>query len=389
MSNKPKIAVRVGETQTSPEKVGYVAERLDRLDEHFLDLIEQEKLQCASYLLARHGKVFACKSMGRLRYDDDGGDFLPDSIRRIASITKAFAAVAVMKLVEDGLLYLQQPVASIIDEFDTDIHKGITIWHLLTHTAGLPPDPGYFTEPYPMGWWHIAEGAKAMEQDIDWIKAILCGPLHAEPGEEWVYSSAGFCILGEIVSRVSGTPVEEYILQTIAQPIGMTRSFFDVPKELHDQVCITNDWGDKGLKRDEDRSGRPPRTAGGLYSTLPDLYRFAQMLLNLGTLEGVRILGRKAVEAMTRNWLIEVPAFQWGGKLKRKSYGLGLEVRVSAHPSLGITSPDTYNHEGAGRCAMYIDPAEQLIAVYMVPTTIDWLPESVINPQAIIWSGLE
>jgi CubicO group peptidase (beta-lactamase class C family) len=113
------------------------------------------------------------------------------------------------------------------------------------------------------------------------------------------------------------------------------------------------------------------------------------MLLNLGTLEGVRILGRKAVEAMTRNWLIEVPAFQWGGKLKRKSYGLGLEVRVSAHPSLGITSPDTYNHEGAGRCAMYIDPAEQLIAVYMVPTTIDWLPESVINPQAIIWSGLE
>lgn len=329
MSDKPKTAVHVGETQTSPEKVGYIPERLDRLDEHFLDLIEQEKLQCASYLLARHGQVFACKSMGKLRYDDDR-DFLPDSIRRIASITKAFAAVAVVKLIEDGLLYLQQPVASIIDEFDTDVHKGITIWNLLTHTTGLPPDPGYFTEPYPMGWWHIAEGAKAMEQDMNWIKAILCGPLHAEPGEEWIYSSAGFCILGEIVSRVSGTPVEEYILQTIAQPIGMTRSFFDVPKELHDQVCVTNDWGDKDLKGDEDQSGWPPRTAGGLYSTLLDLYRFAQMLLNQGTFEGVRILGRKAVEAMTRNWLIEVPAFQWGASSSENPTDLGWRF-ASAH----------------------------------------------------------
>ena len=388
MSNESELAVHVGETQASPEEVGYVPERLDRLDEHFFDLIEQEKLQCASYLLARHGKVFAVKSMGKLRYDGDG-DLLPDSIRRMASITKPFTAVAVMKLIEDGLLYLRQPVASIIDEFDTDIHKNITVRQLLTHTSGLPADPGYFTEPYPAGWWYIARGAQAMEQDISWIKAILSGPLQAEPGEEWMYSSAGFCVLGEIISRASGMPAEEYILQKIAEPLGMARSFFDVPEDLHDQVCITNDWGGKRLKGDEDRTGWPPATSGGLYSTLPDMYRFAQMLLNMGTFEGARILGRKAVEAMTRNWLIEVPAFQWGAKLKWKSYGLGVDVRIGTHSRLGLKSPGTYSHEGAGRSAMYIDPTEQFLALFLVPTAIDWVPESVINPQAIMWSGLE
>jgi CubicO group peptidase (beta-lactamase class C family) len=84
-----------------------------------------------------------------------------------------------------------------------------------------------------------------------------------------------------------------------------------------------------------------------------------------------------------------VPAFQWGAKLKWKSYGLGVDVRIGTHSRLGIKSPGTYSHEGAGRSAMYIDPVEQFMTLFLVPTAIDWVPESVINPQAIMWSGLE
>lgn len=383
MMEKPAIAIHSGLTDTEPGEVGYDAARLVQLDTLFEDLIVRKKLQCASYLLSRNGRIFAGKSMGRLTHHEDSPEFMPDSIRRIASITKLFASIAVMKLVEDGKLSLDQSVSTILEEFNTDMHRKITVWHLLTHTAGLFADPGYFTEPYTRGWWEGLEEKAQRGEKPNWIKAILSGPLLSKPGEKWNYSTAGFMILGEIVSRLSGMSCEDYILETVCKPLGMNNTFFDVPEALHSRVCVTNEWSEKSLKSKEDRTGKPPRTGGGLYSTLYDLNTLGQMLLNKGTYKGVRILGRKTVEAMTANQLTGIPAFHWGGNIQEMKMGLGVSLATS-----DLMTPGTFGHEGAGRSALAIDPAEGFVAAFFVPTDVDWVPESLINAKAVIWSGI-
>ncbi|WP_282941432.1 serine hydrolase domain-containing protein [Paenibacillus sp. RC67] len=369
--------VQYGTIDATPEEAGYYAPKLDELDAHFMELVQTGELQCASYLLSRNGKVFASRSMGKLDFRDEHKLFLPDSIRRIASVTKLFTSLAVMKLMEEGKLLLDQPIASWIPEFDTPMHKGITVFHLLTHTSGMAADSGYFTEPYPRGWW---EGAKG----DNWIKSMLAGTLLNEPGKAWNYSSSGFAVLGELISILSGLEYEKYIERNLIEPVGMESTFFKVPENLHEQVCVTSEWDlPRTDKADESNKKRPPRAGGGLHSTLRDLWQLGQMMLNHGECDGRRILGRKTIELMTRNHLHNVPGFHWGARKPAIKYGLGVQLR-----EIGLASPETYSHEGAGRCAIYIDPVEQFIAVYMVPTNTRFIERSVVHPRSIMWSGI-
>jgi CubicO group peptidase (beta-lactamase class C family) len=140
---------------------------------------------------------------------------------------------------------------------------------------------------------------------------------------------------------------------------------------------------DKSMN-DPSRKHNPIIGTGGLQSTLYDLFKFAGMMLNKGSLGDTRILSRKSVEAATRNHLKDVYAFAWDVECKDKKYGLGWSIAYRSLPT-----PGTFAHEGAGRCAMYIDPAEEFIAIYFVPTKVDWVPESLISPLGIMWGGLE
>ncbi|WP_158606727.1 serine hydrolase domain-containing protein [Paenibacillus ginsengarvi] len=371
--------IHLGHTNASPSEVEYDARKLDTLDRHFGQLIDDGKIQAASYLLARYGKIFAHKSMGARVGFEESGDLQPDSIRRIASTTKAFTAVAVLKLVEDGKLYLEQPVSNLIEEFDTPLHRSITVFHLLTHTSGICPDPGYYLEPYPRGWWNGHDGDS-------WIKGVLSGPVRCKPGEFYNYSSAGFGMLGELIGRITGMHYNDYIRQSILEPLGMSRTFFDVPEHLHDEVCLAEKFDAERLTTSTKQPGKMPRAGGGLHSTLQDLWKFGQMLLDKGTFEGKRIISRKSVEAMTRNQLNKVPAYAWGVQIPSKNFGLGLNLFLEGGE---LKSQATFSHEGAGRCALHIDPAEQLVAVFFVPTaTPGFLPESIVHPGNIIWSGL-
>ncbi|WP_167859486.1 serine hydrolase domain-containing protein [Paenibacillus cymbidii] len=373
------MQLHYGAIDTTPDTAGFYEPKLTELDNHFRELVETRELQCASYLLSRNGSIFACRSMGRLRYDDSESGFLPDSIRGIASITKVFTSVAILQLIEQGKLLVDSPVSQWIEEFNTPLHRGITVFHLLTHTSGLIADPGYFTEPYTRGW---GDGASKG----NWLKSVLAGPLQSEPGRTWSYSSAGFCVLGEMIARISGMSYEDYILKRIVEPLGMERTFFHVPSALHDQVCLTADWDMKRLQsvpEAEDRVSRPPRAGGGLYSSLHDLWKLGEALLNQGMFQGVRILGRKTVEAFTRNHLYDVPAFCWGARIPSMRYGLGIQLREE-----GFCSPQTFSHEGTGRCALFVDPVERFVAVYMVPSLVPFCEKSVFHPRSIMWSGL-
>lgn len=386
--------------RATPQEVSYCPDALLRLDKHFEKLVEEKKIQSASYLLAKEGRIFATHAVGQRTYREGSDNPMrTDSIRRVASVTKLFTAVAAFQLIEQGKLFLRQPVADWIEEFKQPMFEKIQIWHLLTHTSGLWPDPGYFLEPFPFGSWDVrfafepdTEGPSAITDEGEllkqrksaWIRATLAGKPVSEPGKAWNYSSSGYAILGEVITRASGMPYEEYVLRHITEPLGMNRTFFEVPAELHGELCLTNDWDEKRLVK-QDRSFDPPRAGGGLYSTLEDLFRFGQMLLQNGTFEGKRILSRKSVERMTPDHFEgrNLFAFCWGGKLTSMAYGMGPGITGENE----WVSPGSFGHEGAGRCKLLIDPEHQAVVIYFVPSNLDWVPESINHPQQLIWSG--
>jgi CubicO group peptidase (beta-lactamase class C family) len=163
----------------------------------------------------------------------------------------------------------------------------------------------------------------------------------------------------------------------------MERSFFTVPENLRHETCFTGPWEEKDVFSQRDLAGMPPRGGNGYYSTLEDLWRFGQAMLNGGALNGVEIMGRRSVQTMVTNQLRNVTNRCWGNKEPNMKMALGWSLERQ-----DICSPGTYSHEGYGHCGLYVDPVENLVFVYFVPNREGWLPESVINPRAIVWSAL-
>ncbi|WP_332262445.1 serine hydrolase domain-containing protein [Paenibacillus sp. GSMTC-2017] len=369
-----------GPLDATPEDVGMDSSQLNKLDKHFEQLVKQEKIQGASYLVSRHGKIVASRSMGVLNGVTQEGELAPDSIRNLSSITKMFTAISIVKLIEDGKLFIDQPVATILSEFDNPTHQNITIFNLLTHTSGIMPVNGYFNEPYPRQWW----GAHGTD---DWIRKVLTGTLVCQPGEAYNYSTMGFALLGEIINRVSGISYEDYVIENIITPLNLKRSFFQVPQNLHSEVLAVVQYDIDHLNKETvEGDVRPPKSDSGLYSTLFDLWKVGQMLLNGGTFEGERILGRKSVELLTKRHLFNVPAYHWGGKIKDKGHALGIDLAID---HLSYESIGTYQMEGAGRSAIFVDPVEDLVVTFFVPSIYSWVPLSVLGTKQIIWSSLK
>lgn len=362
-----------GHIDISPREARYDQSKLAVLEDYLARRVDAGKLQGGSFLMARRGKVFAHRALGRRAPAPDAPPLLPDSIKGLASLTKPFTATAVMKLVEDGRLWLGQPVKSILPELDNPVHGEISVWHLLTHTSGLAPDGGYLCEPFPLPrfeWWL---------REKDWIqKAVASGPVVCRPGEAWAYCSMGYMLLAEIVGRVSGKHFYDYVAQEILAPLGMERTMFEVPEGLGDELAWATDWQRENPLRER------PDGGGGLSSTLPDLLRFARCFLQGGELDGRRILGRKTVEEMTRNQLSAVPAFHWGKRLREYRHGLGWGFFCDG----STVGPATFNHEGYGWCALFVDPVEEFVYAHFMCDAGAWSPELQVLPRTIAFSGI-
>lgn len=379
-------------TPYSPADVGYNADRLKVLDNHFQKMMDAGEIIAAWYCLARDGKVFANNALGKFSYRDDETRLVqPDTIQRVASVTKFITATAIFKLVEDGLIRLNQPVGEIIEEFSYPPFGKIHIAHLLTHTSGMPSDPGTFDNRYFKSQWDFIEKA----EDDNWIKAGLSAGMRKEPGEEWAYCSFGYAILGEIITRVSGIRAEDYIMENIIKPCEMTDSGFDITPEQVKRHFIINEGAEKEIenflahgKQSEGIWDKVPRTTGNLFSTTLDLVKFGTMLLNNGTYNGKRILGRKAVEKMTSFYVTdEVKDYCWGAGGVPRAYGHGPDMRCNL---ASLYTRGTYFHEGAGAACVIIDPFEKLVAAWFVPWRNDkWCAHGLYNAAAVMWSGLE
>jgi CubicO group peptidase (beta-lactamase class C family) len=383
--------------RTKPEEVGMSSERLARIRPAMQRYLEQQLIPGAVTLVARHGRVVHLDAIG-LRDVEAGNPMTADTIFRIASMTKPITSVALMMLFEEGHFLLSDPVSKWIPEFadpkvaepvPPDEFSGllpyrlvradrpITIRHLLTHTTGLSATPRGITQEEFM---KVQQRQRPDETIGDFVKRYAKVPLNRHPGESWNYSRAT-CVVGHLVEIMSGMTLDEYFRERIFKPLNMPDTCFYLPVEKLDRFAACYTPGEDGkiqltdAPTPESRFVKEPHTyfmgSGGLVSTIADYYRFDQMMLNGGELDGARILGRKTVEFMTKIHTGDLPIWlpgPWAG------FGLGFAVArnidtintlKAEHSGPTPWSVGTYTWGGAFCTYPFVDPVEKLIGIVM------------------------
>ena len=329
-----------------PAAVGVSAERLERLDAGMQAMVDDGKLAGVATMLARHGKVVFTDAVGKLDITKDAPVEL-DSIFRIYSMTKPVVGVAMMMLHEEGRWQLNDPVTKYIPAFrnlkvytgeDADgnmqtenIEQGkrITMRDLMKHTAGLG---------YVLNARHPVNRAVIDNQVLDtnaslqtMIDKLVQIPLFAQPQTMWAYS-IGVDVQGYLVEQLSGQPLAEFLQERIFGPLGMVDTAFYVPPNKLHRVAARHSSSRDGLRAPEGGAAdvtlttppAGPSGGGGLYGTAPDYIRFAQMLLNEGELNGVRLLSPRSIELMRTNHLTDVEQATY----RRPGQGWGLDFSV-------------------------------------------------------------
>ncbi len=270
-----------------------------------------------------------------------------DTIFDAASLTKVVATTpAVMLLVERGQIRLDAAVTSYLPEFTGDGRDAVTVRELLTHTSGLPPDIETKTD------WHGQAEA---------VKKACAIKLQTKPGTAFKYSDINFFLLGEIVQRVSQTPLEIFVQREIYAPLKMTDTGFLPPEEKRSRIAPTEvvdgkPW--RGVVHDP-TARHMGGVAGhaGLFTTAPDLARYARMLLNLGELDGTRIFQPETVRLMTS---VQTPP---GISAKR---GLGWDIDSAFSGPRGEIFPvGSYGHTGWTGGSLWIDPHSKTFVIFL------------------------
>jgi len=301
-----------------------------------------------------------------------------------------------MMLYEDGLLELKSPISKWLPEFeDTRVYRSgsfmapvtdplvepIRVWHLLTHTSGLTygfhnthvTDAIYRKSGFE---WGNPPGADLEECCALWAKM----PLAFQPGTEWNYG-VSTDVLGRLVEVVSGMPLDEFFRTRIFEPLGMSDTGFHVQPDRLDHFAklYVRNPATRTAVLAPDRLGRsgdtPPAMlggGGGLVGTAHDYLRFAHMLLNRGELDGVRLLGTRTVDYMTRNHLpgnVDLEAF--GRPLFAETsfdgvgFGLGFAVVLDAAANKVLRSEGEYSWGGAASTIFWVDPANEIVALFL------------------------
>lgn len=391
-----------GKCDCLPEEADYDSGRLQVLNQHIESFIREGRICSGSYCLWRHGKIFADVSLGRLAMEWQGNiKFRPDTFFEIQSVTKVFAAIAILKLAEDGILYLGQPVCEWIPEFNKPVFRDITILHLLTHTSGLCALPGAWPED-ERKWW---ENMDEKNVKASWIPAIIKTGLHSNPGEKWIYSAVGFPLLGEIIERSSGVEAKSFIRDNILNPCGMEETHWrtDGTAEWARRYNICNET-DLRLARGAQEQAMNlcqrtyqwwddvPEMSGGVMSTGREMVRLGEMILRNGEYKGRRIIGRKALDYLWKNQVSEkVKDECWNHPGYPVVYGAGMPIIQTDKDLLQVTSDSVIYHEGSGGCVFLLDKTEDFAAMYQLSFVRegDWCWEAMRGTASIIWSGIQ
>ena len=382
--------------ENKPEGLGFSSERLERLHAAMQREVDQKQLAGVVTILARHGKVVEERTYGK-KDIASGAPMTKDTIFRIFSMTKPVTGVAMMILYEEGKWYPLDPVSKYIPEFaHLKVFKGVdqsgnmilddpvhppTMRELMTHTAGFTY--GFFGNTLVDKMYQDQKvmQSQSLQEMIDKLAKV---PLLYQPGTRWVYS-VSMDIQGYIVEKLSGQSLPDFMQQHIFGPLGMKDTGFFVPPEKRSRFATLYASGQNGElvvnaapgATADDYTTQPsmPSGGGGMVSTAEDYLRFAQMLLNGGELDGVRILAPPTVQLMTSNHLapsLMTGEFLIGQVTIRPGLGWGYDCAVYTDPLEAdeMVGKGTFFWLGAADTWFWVDPTNDLIFVGMTQRMI-------------------
>ena len=365
--------------QAKPDTIGLSGVRLQRMSDAFKREVDKGTLPGATVLVARKGQIGWFDAIGRQA--PGGAAMAHDSIFRIFSMTKPIVSVGIMMLVEDGHFILSDPVAKFIPEFSNTrvgvenndkldlvpAKRPMTVQDLLRHTSGITYDHtgnGLVQQLYQQSRLRSRKITNAEHATM--LAAI---PLICQPGEAWNYSRSTD-VLGRIIEVVSGKSLGAFLTERILAPLQMAETAFHAAEASAGRLAepfATDPWnGDKVqlfnmLEKPAMESG-----GGGMVSTTMDYARFCQMLLNGGSLDGNRIIGRKTLELMASDHLIA--GVKVDSPLMPPGHGFGLGFAVRTHRGIAPFpgSLGQFFRSGMAGTFFFIDPAEDLFTVFMM-----------------------
>ena len=360
----------------SPESVGMSSERFAKLDAAMQRYIDADMVAGVVTLVARRGEVVHLKAQGH-RYIEDSEAMGVDDIFVIMSMTKPIVSTALMMLFEEGYFLLDDPISKYMPKFadkevlvETDgvvkrvpADRPITFRHVLTHTAGVDPSRNLLSEEERAR----PRGGVTLEERL---VAQGSFPLAFHPGDEWRYGgSTNYVAL--LVKRISGQSLDQFLKERIFEPLGMVDTHYNVPASKVDRVAAVYSPSGPGrtieLRSAPSTREEPTRYFGGtagLSSTAADYFRFSQMILNGGELNGVRLLSPTTVNLMITNHTGDLPIYIRGAD----AYGFGLGFTMVTDPdrSRQALTPGTFGWGGAWGTVFWIDPTEELVSILMM-----------------------
>jgi CubicO group peptidase (beta-lactamase class C family) len=392
---------------------GISEERLARLRVALQRYVDEGKLAGAVVHIKQHGTPVFSEAVG-WRDKEARDPMQEDSIFRIASQTKALTSVAVMMLMEDGKLLLDDPVGKHLPEWNkttvaiakpsggyeiVPAKRPITIRDLLTHTAGI----SYGSGPAEKAWrdaglfgWYFADRSEPVSHHVARMASL---PMAAQPGEAFVYGYATD-ILGVVVEKVSGKTLQAFFDERLIKPLGMKDTSFYLPPDKAGRLAVVYEASQGGIKRVPDASAWEggdhfgqghyldgPRIAysggAGLLSTAADYSRFLEMMRRGGELDGRRYLSRKAVELMVAD---HIGGIEYG---PGRGFGLGFSVRTDLGAAGEPGSEGEFGWGGAYHSQYWVDPEEGLTVTYMTQL----LPPGNVDDhgvlRALIYQAIE
>ncbi len=381
-----------------PEQSNFSSERLARIDKIVQQYVDSGWINGAIAIVARNGKIVYYKGLG---YDDkeQKQPMKRDAIFRIASQTKAITSVAIMQLVEEGKILLDDQIWKyipgfrmpvVLDKFNpkdssyttVPAKKEITIRDLLTHTSGIgyaqigsPQMNAIYAKAGVYGGIGLSAGMKLSTNILRLAKL----PLMHSPGEKWTYG-LNTDVLGYLVEVLTGLSLDEYFKKKIFEPLGMKDTYFYIPKEK--QSRLANLYAEDSLQhivkmpetiqlngnfyRDYPniKGGSFYSGGGGLVSTAYDYAIFMQMLLNGGDYNGKHILSKASIRLMTTNQIGNLSTN--GSKGLDTKFGLGFEIVTAGNYGKNYCSMDTYSWGGMFASSYWIDPKEKIVAQFVL-----------------------
>jgi CubicO group peptidase (beta-lactamase class C family) len=364
---------------TSPKAAGFDPVRLGVLHATTQRFVDEGKHAGIITLVARGGRVVDVYACG-YRDIEKGLPMQRDTICRVYSMSKIITCVATLTLFEEGRFNLDDPVANYLQELkDMKVWSGgtreapklealkrpISIEHLLTHTSGLIYD--FSGEDELTKLWRSADLWTGPGL-TNFIAKLSKLPLKHQPGDAYTYG-VNQDVLGALIERVSGKRFGVFLEERLFRPLRMKDTGFDVPEAKMSRLAKTYKHGpdgklveDKPILETWPEPGRGIEAGGsGIFSTVDDFARLAQMLCNGGTLDGQRILGRKTVELMTANHMLTLPNNQ--AATRQKGFGFGVEVTTDVGELSVPSSVGQFGWYGAATTYCQIDPKESIVGI--------------------------